>query len=134
MSRHSLHRVALPRTPRGLTRRTRHVFNGERKRAIERATMRDCCWRCVYCGLLLEFAHATLDHVYPRAKGGAHAPGNLVVACARCNRMKGDLLPHDFFIRFPAAGLNFLAYARVVHRALKRDARRAVSLAYAAAA
>jgi hypothetical protein len=41
------------------------------------------------------------------------------------------MLPHEFFHRFPAAGLNFLAYARVVHRALKRGARRAVSLAMA---
>jgi hypothetical protein len=42
------------------------------------------------------------------------------------------MLPHEFFQRYPAAGLNFLAYARVVHRALKRGARRAVSLAMAA--
>ena len=75
---------------------------------------------------------ATIDHVYPLAKGGAHTPGNLVVACAPCNRLKGNLLPHEFFIRYPAAGLNFLLYARVVHRALKRNARRAVSLALAA--
>ena len=67
---------------------------------------------------------------WPRA--GAHAPGNLVVACGPCNRMKADMLPHEFFVRYPAAGLNFLMYARVVHRALKRGARRAVSLAMAA--
>ncbi len=82
----------------------------------------------------MEFSVATLDHVYPRAKGGAHTTGNLVVACAPCNRRKGDLLPNEFFHRFPHAGLNFLAYARTVHRALKRDARRAVSLAFSIAA
>ena len=75
-----------------------------------------------------------MDHVHPRAKGGAHVPGNLVAACGRCNRLKGDMLPHDFFTRHPWAGLNFLHYARTVHRALKRSARRAVSLAYAAEA
>lgn len=94
--------------------------------------MRDCCRRCVYCGSLMDMQVATIDHVYPRAHGGSTDPGNLVVACGPCNRMKGDMLPHEFFIRYPAAGLNFLTYARVVHRALKRNARRAVSLACAA--
>ena len=108
------------------------MFRGNHKRAVKRATMRDCCRRCVYCGALLELDIATIDHVYPLARGGAHVPGNLVVACGPCNRMKGDMLPQEFFIRYPSAGLNFLAYARVVHRALKRGARRAVSLALAA--
>jgi 5-methylcytosine-specific restriction endonuclease McrA len=82
----------------------------------------------------LEYANATLDHVFPLAHGGAHTLGNLVAACVRCNRLKGDLLPHEFFARHPWAGLNFIHYARAVHRALKRCARRAVSLAQAGAA
>jgi 5-methylcytosine-specific restriction endonuclease McrA len=131
MSRQSLHRIALPRTPRGLRRQRTLPRRGE-KQAIKRATMRDCGRRCVYCGQCLDLTVATLDHVYPLAHGGAHAPGNLVVACGRCNRLKGDMLPHEFFARYPIAGLNFLLYARVVHRALKRNARKAVSLAMAA--
>ena len=95
--------------------------------------MRDCGRRCVYCAASLELDLATIDHVYPLSKGGSHAHGNLVAACARCNRLKGDMLPHEFFARFPWAGANFIRYARTVHRALKRGARRAVSLAYAAA-
>ena len=94
--------------------------------------MRDCCRRCVYCGTLLDFEIATIDHVYPLAHGGPHAPGNLVVACAACNHLKGDMLPQEFFTRYPLAGQNFLTYARVVHRALTRGAKRAVSLAMAA--
>lgn len=74
---------------------------------------------------------ATLDHVVPLARGGAHDPGNLVVACAPCNRLKSDLQPYEFFARHAWAGANFMRYARSVHRALKRDARRAVSLAFA---
>ena len=133
------HRVALPRTPRGLGRRTRPSArlgrapaHAEHKQALKRATLRDCAHRCVYCGTALSAAAATLDHVHPLAKGGPHVPGNLVAACAPCNRRKGDMLPHEYFHRYPAAGLNFLTYARVVHRALKRGARRAVSLAMAA--
>lgn len=67
----------------------------------------------------------------PRAHGGCHDPGNLVAACAPCNRLKGDQLPFEFFARHPWAGANFMRYARHVHRALKRGARRAVSLAFA---
>ena len=88
----------------------------------------------MYCAAPLELTSATLDHVHPLAKGGAHTAGNLVAACGRCNRMKGDMLPHDFFTRYPWAGANFVRYARAVHRALKRGARRAVSLAFAEAA
>jgi hypothetical protein len=102
------------------------------KRAMRKMALRDCGQRCVYCATHLDQRTATLDHVVPVARGGAHDPGNLVVACAPCNRLKGDLLPFEFFARHPWAGANFVRYARSVHRALKRGARRAVSLAFAA--
>jgi 5-methylcytosine-specific restriction endonuclease McrA len=132
MSRRFLHRVTLPRSPRRLARRARYVLARDVKRAFKRAAMRDCSRRCVYCATPLALEVATLDHVHPVAKGGPHCPGNLVTACAPCNRLKGDMLPHDFFARYPWAGANFVRYARAVHRALKRNARRAVSLAFAA--
>ena len=101
------------------------------KRALRAATLRDCGRRCVYCAVALSFDTVTLDHVYPRAHGGPNIAGNVVAACGSCNRLKADLLPSEFFLRYPWAGLNFMHYARTVHRALKRGARRAVSLAYA---
>jgi 5-methylcytosine-specific restriction endonuclease McrA len=125
--------VSLPRAPR-INRRAKAIPAGPQKRAIKRAAMRDCGRRCVYCALPLEFDFATLDHVHPLSHGGAHVPGNVVLACGRCNHLKGDLLPTEFFIRYPWAGQNFIAYARAVHRTLKRCARRAVSLAFANAA
>jgi 5-methylcytosine-specific restriction endonuclease McrA len=103
----------------------------QQKRTIKLAAMRDCGRRCVYCAVRLDYACATLDHVFPLAKGGGHAPGNVVAACPRCNRLKADLLPVEFFMRYPWAGVNFIHHARAVHRALKRQARRAVSLAFA---
>jgi len=122
----------LARLPRRTRRSGVTHFRGARyKRAIKRATMRDCGRRCVYCATALDFETATLDHVYPLAHGGAHHPGNVVLACTRCNRLKSDLLPYEFFAANPWAGANFMRYARAVHRALKRAARKAVSLAYA---
>ena len=127
------HRIPLsPRSSRALNRFTRHEMPRNQKRAIKRATMRDCSRRCVYCAQGLELETATLDHVYPLSHGGTHMPGNLVAACRGCNALKGDLLPIEFFARHPWAGANFMRYARAVHRALKRGARRAVSLALAA--
>ncbi|MBY0488404.1 MAG: HNH endonuclease [Gemmatimonadaceae bacterium] len=101
------------------------------KRALRKGALRDCSQRCVYCATPLDQHTATLDHVVPLARGGAHDPGNVVAACGPCNRLKGDLLPFEFFARHPWAGLNFVRFARNVHRALKRGARRAVSLACA---
>ena len=112
-------------------RRVRRLLPSEYKRAIKLAAMRDCGRRCVYCAAPLEYDRATLDHVHPLAKGGADAPGNVVAACPSCNRLKADMLPTEFFLRYPWAGSNFIHYARAVHRALKRQARRAVSLAFA---
>jgi 5-methylcytosine-specific restriction endonuclease McrA len=121
--------------PGGLTRHARPVTVRtliSEKRSMKRAAMRDCNRRCVYCATCLDLDSATLDHVYPVSKGGPHVLGNLVSACGPCNRLKGDMLPFEFFARYPWAGANFVRYARAVHRALKRGARRAVSLAYAA--
>ena len=135
MPRRFVHRVALARAPRGLTRRVRTTpvrSLASAKRSLKRATMRDCGRRCVYCGMALELDSATIDHVYPVSRGGPHVLGNLVSACGACIRMKGDMLPFEFFARYPWAGANFVRYARAVHRALKRGAKRAVSLAYAA--
>ena len=102
------------------------------KRALRDAALRACGRRCVYCATALGADTATLDHVYPLSKGGPHVVGNVVAACGSCNRMKADMLPVEFFLQHPWAGANFVRYARTVHRALKRGARRAVSLACAA--
>lgn len=128
--------MTLPHAHRSVTPRRSHplVLAPQHKRALKRATLRDCGRRCVYCAVRLEYDFATLDHVIPIARGGLHSPGNLVAACVACNRLKGDLLPHEFFSRHPWAGANFMHYARSAHRALKRSARRAVSLHYAQAA
>ncbi len=119
------------RGPRHLLSRASRVAHAAHKRAIRQVALRDCGQRCVYCATRLDQRTATLDHVVPRARGGAHDPGNLVVACGPCNRLKGELIPFEFFARHPWAGANFVRYARSVHRALKRGARRAVSLAFA---
>lgn len=41
-----------------------------------------------------------IDHVIPLALGGKHSKENLVVACSRCNSVKGALMPDDFIRKF----------------------------------
>lgn len=132
MSRRNHRRLPLPRSARGLARQVRRILTPSHRIALKRAALRDCLKRCVYCAEQLQLEAATLDHVHPVSRGGADDVGNLVVACGPCNRMKGDMLPIEFFMRYPWAGLNFVRYARTAHRQLKRGAKRAVSLAYAA--
>ena len=43
---------------------------------------------CAYCGS--DRAH-TLDHIVPRAKGGATKRGNLLACCPTCNLAKSDI-------------------------------------------
>jgi hypothetical protein len=52
---------------------------------------------CVYCGRA--FSHhllATVDHLIPVSKGGAHNRANKRPCCHHCNAQKGALLPPDF--------------------------------------
>ena len=43
---------------------------------------------CSYCG---ERRRLTIDHVRPRADGGADALRNMVPACESCNNLKSDM-------------------------------------------
>lgn len=46
--------------------------------------------RCRFCGVALPRAEFTLDHLFPRCRGGPDWDVNLVVACTSCNNEKGD--------------------------------------------
>jgi hypothetical protein len=44
---------------------------------------------CHYCDKLMAYGEAQVDHVVAKARGGSDAPDNLVLACLRCNSIKG---------------------------------------------
>ena len=54
--------------------------------AVSRAFGSGCC----YCGTPLESDRAAVEHLdgMNRFRGGLHLPGNVIVACTRCNRVK----------------------------------------------
>jgi 5-methylcytosine-specific restriction endonuclease McrA len=50
---------------------------------------------CHYCEKKFLRAQLTMDHVVPLARGGTSTPGNIVPACADCNRNKKLHTPVD---------------------------------------
>ncbi|HBN09775.1 MAG TPA: HNH endonuclease [Cyanobacteria bacterium UBA8530] len=47
---------------------------------------------CQYCG---KKGQVTVDHVFPRSRGGADTWENLVTACFSCNNRKGNNSPEE---------------------------------------
>ncbi|HEY9765422.1 MAG TPA: HNH endonuclease [Chroococcales cyanobacterium] len=47
---------------------------------------------CQYCG---KKGQVTVDHVFPRSRGGADTWENLVTACFSCNNRKGNHSPEE---------------------------------------
>jgi 5-methylcytosine-specific restriction endonuclease McrA len=52
-------------------------------------------FECQYCGTRRDL---TIDHVFPRGRGGIDAWTNLVTACKKCNAKKGDFTPDEAFM------------------------------------
>lgn len=46
---------------------------------------------CYWCEKrFTSFREATLEHIYPKSKGGKDTKGNLTLACKTCNLKKGN--------------------------------------------
>jgi 5-methylcytosine-specific restriction endonuclease McrA len=52
-------------------------------------------WQCQYCQTLLHRSSVTIDHVYPRSRGGSNSWKNCVTSCKSCNRKKGSKTPAE---------------------------------------
>lgn len=50
---------------------------------------------CYYCGQRVPADQLTMDHVVPLARGGSSTRGNIVAACATCNRNKKLVTPAE---------------------------------------
>lgn len=51
--------------------------------------------QCQYCGHHFPTSELSIDHILPRAQGGADTWDNLVCACVRCNARKGGRTPEQ---------------------------------------
>ncbi|WP_305091414.1 HNH endonuclease [Prescottella sp. R16] len=68
-------------------------------------------YRCAYCG---RPGARTVDHVFPKSRGGGDTFGNLVAACADCNGRKADRTPEE-------AGMPLLWQPRAPRDDVKRQ-------------
>lgn len=50
---------------------------------------------CQYCGVKLEGAQITIDHILPKHQGGKKTFLNCVIACKPCNSRKGSKTPEQ---------------------------------------
>ena len=60
----------------------------KRKRIYERDG-----YACVYCGAT---ERLTLDHKFPKSRGGSNLDSNLATACHSCNSTKGARTPEEW--------------------------------------
>jgi 5-methylcytosine-specific restriction endonuclease McrA len=79
--------------------RLRSFINIRRRREASgmkrlRIYMRDK-FRCQYCGEKKGAGELTLDHIFPRSRGGENGPLNIVTACVACNNRKGSRTPEE---------------------------------------
>lgn len=51
----------------------------------------------------------TKDHVIPKSRGGNDTAKNIVIACEKCNRLKGNMFPEDF-LSFLKSGVEKHSY------------------------
>ncbi len=72
-----------------LVRFVNQVFKGRIPYSKRNVFIRDD-FTCQYCGDKLTEKQCTIDHVIPRAKGGASKWDNCVCSCKRCNNLKAD--------------------------------------------
>ena len=54
--------------------------------------------QCHLCGRKVTAATASMDHVVPLSRGGAHALGNVRLAHSRCNRQRSNRGPGQPFL------------------------------------
>ncbi|AOW94092.1 endonuclease [Rhodococcus sp. WMMA185] len=73
----------------------RPVVDADTRACFAKVLRRDR-YRCAYCG---RAGAQTVDHVYPKSRGGGDTYGNLVAACAPCNQRKADRTPEESGMR-----------------------------------
>ncbi|WP_052172724.1 HNH endonuclease [Nocardia sp. BMG111209] len=89
--------LALPETIRLLryVHLEHQVLVHDESRATLAGVLRRDRNRCGYCAGWAR----TVDHIWPRSRGGPNTWGNLIAACAPCNSRKADRTPEEAGMR-----------------------------------
>jgi len=93
---HLLHSAKISMHAPSVIRLTEYIHIPYKNRSLSRKNilLRDHS-ACQYCGKQLPPSDLTLDHVFPRSRGGESTWDNLVACCKRCNHRKGSRTPEE---------------------------------------
>lgn len=67
----------------------------ERNKRKLRRLMKKGKHRCALCGLGIDMASASLDHIVPKSRGGRNEIFNLRAAHKKCNSSRGNVISPD---------------------------------------
>lgn len=62
--------------------------------------------RCGICGEFIPLNEFTIDHIIPISKGGTYDYDNLQCCCFKCNQLKSNEMPDDFYGKMFIALIN----------------------------
>lgn len=62
--------------------------------------------RCGICGKFIPLNEFTIDHIIPISKGGTYDYDNLQCCCFKCNQLKSNETPDDFYEKMFIALIN----------------------------
>lgn len=65
---------------------SKHSSVGPEWDAVRVAILKRDGYVCGYCGAEAD----TVDHMFPKVRGGTDDPSNLIACCRRCNSIKKD--------------------------------------------
>ena len=72
-------------------------FYSKRKRLPRTLSLQKLCiifdYTCQICYDQFDKKDMTVEHIFPRSKGGTKEIENITLTCARCNQIKKDLYP-----------------------------------------
>ena len=72
-------------------------FFSKRKRLPRTLSLQKLCmifdYTCQICHERFDKKDMTVEHIFPRSKGGTKEIENITLTCAKCNQMKKDLYP-----------------------------------------
>lgn len=81
---------------------------------------------CMWCGVTLEDgAKLTLDHVTPHSRGGRNGADNLICACEKCNKSRGNRSAASFAAAV-AEYVDHGATAKQILAAVRNHTRRSI--------
>ncbi|HEV2882398.1 MAG TPA: HNH endonuclease [Pyrinomonadaceae bacterium] len=103
---HMLHSARVTMHAPSVIRLTEYIHIPFKNRSLSRKNilLRDHS-TCQYCAKQLPPSDLTLDHVFPRSRGGESTWDNLVACCKRCNHRKGSRTPEE-------AGMHLIRHPR----------------------